>query len=107
MVNRMSHANPPFAASLAALGWSDPAETRDPLDRPSYIGPVSFAQLPWVEDAAEILRMNADVAIVGAPFDDAVTHRPGTRFGPRAIREAQYRPGRSIRFRSASSCSRR
>jgi agmatinase len=33
------------------------------------------------------------VAIVGAPFDDAVSHRPGTRFGPRAIREAQYTSG--------------
>ena len=35
----------------------------------------------------------ADVAIVGAPFDDAVSHRPGARFGPRAIREAQYTSG--------------
>ena len=34
-----------------------------------------------------------DVAIVGAPFDDAVSHRPGARFGPRAIREAQYTSG--------------
>jgi agmatinase len=33
------------------------------------------------------------VAIVGAPFDDAVSHRPGARFGPRAIREAQYTSG--------------
>jgi agmatinase len=29
-----------------------------------------------------------DVAVIGAPFDDAVSHRPGARFGPRAIREA-------------------
>ena len=29
-----------------------------------------------------------DVAITGIPFDQAVTHRPGARFGPRAIREA-------------------
>jgi agmatinase len=29
-----------------------------------------------------------DVAITGVPFDQAVTHRPGSRFGPRAIREA-------------------
>ncbi len=29
-----------------------------------------------------------DLAITGIPFDQAVTHRPGTRFGPRAIREA-------------------
>ena len=29
-----------------------------------------------------------DVAITGVPFDQAVTHRPGPRFGPRAVREA-------------------
>jgi agmatinase len=27
-----------------------------------------------------------DVAVVGAPFDDGTSNRPGTRFGPRAIR---------------------
>ncbi|NNU97904.1 agmatinase, partial [Anoxybacillus sp. EFIL] len=31
---------------------------------------------------------NVDIAITGVPFDQAVTHRTGTRFGPRAIREA-------------------
>ncbi|NLA34199.1 MAG: agmatinase [Actinobacteria bacterium] len=29
-----------------------------------------------------------DLAVVGIPFDNAVTNRPGARFGPRAIREA-------------------
>jgi agmatinase len=29
-----------------------------------------------------------DLAVTGVPFDQAVTHRPGARFGPRAIREA-------------------
>ena len=38
-------------------------------------------------------RTGVDVAIIGAPFDDAVSHRPGARFGPRAIREAQYTSG--------------
>jgi agmatinase len=32
------------------------------------------------------------VAIVGAPFDWGATHRPGARFGPKAIREADYLP---------------
>ena len=31
----------------------------------------------------------ADVAIIGAPFDEGVSYRPGTRFGPQAIREAE------------------
>jgi arginase family enzyme len=93
MVINMSPNTPPFADSLAALGWNGTPEQRDPLDRPSYVGPVSFSQLPWIEDPAEIRRRKADIAIIGAPFDDAVTHRPGTRFGPRAIREAQYQTG--------------
>ena len=29
-----------------------------------------------------------DLAITGVPFDQAVTNRPGARFGPRAVREA-------------------
>ena len=49
--------------------------------------------LPWITDPAELRRREVDVAIVGAPFDDAVSHRPGARFGPRAIREAQYTSG--------------
>jgi agmatinase len=31
----------------------------------------------------------ADVVIVGAPFDLGTSYRPGTRFGPRAIRSAE------------------
>ena len=34
-----------------------------------------------------------DVAIVGAPTDDLVSDRPGTRFAPRAIRAASCPPG--------------
>jgi agmatinase len=49
--------------------------------------------LPWVDDPEEIRSRSVDVAIVGAPFDDAVSHRPGARFGPRAIREAHYTSG--------------
>jgi len=57
------------------------------------VGPLSFMKLPWVTDPAELSRREVDVAIIGAPFDDAVTHRPGARFGPRAIRAAQYTSG--------------
>ncbi len=32
----------------------------------------------------------ADVVIIGAPFDGGTSHRPGTRFGPQAIRQACY-----------------
>ncbi|MGI9155907.1 MAG: agmatinase [Marmoricola sp.] len=33
---------------------------------------------------------DADVVIVGAPFDGGTSHRPGTRFGPQAIRGTDY-----------------
>ena len=34
----------------------------------------------------------ADVVVVGAPFDGGTSHRPGTRFGPQAIRQTCYLP---------------
>jgi agmatinase len=77
----------------AANGWDRPFETYPDVDLPTYVGPVSFARLPWITDPAEIRAREVDVAIVGAPFDDAVTHRSGARFGPRAIRQAQYTSG--------------
>jgi agmatinase len=35
---------------------------------------------------------DADAVIVGAPFDGGTSHRPGTRFGPLAIRSTDYLP---------------
>jgi agmatinase len=32
----------------------------------------------------------ADVVVIGAPFDGGTSHRPGTRFGPSAIRATDY-----------------
>lgn len=34
----------------------------------------------------------ADAVVVGAPFDGGTSHRPGTRFGPQAIRMTDYLP---------------
>jgi agmatinase len=48
----------------------------------------SFEKLPWATDDESLRAASADVAIVGAPLDDAVSSRPGARFGPRAIRMA-------------------
>ena len=48
----------------------------------------SFEKLPWAADDQALRAADADVAIVGAPFDEAVSSRPGARFGPRAIRMA-------------------
>jgi agmatinase len=77
----------------ARNGWDQPYETFADFDLPTYVGLPSFMRLPWIADAAALAERRPDIAIVGAPFDDAVTHRPGARFGPRAIREAQYTSG--------------
>src|SRR5947199_1256171 len=48
----------------------------------------SFEKLAWATDDASLAAARADVAIVGAPFDEGVSSRPGARFGPRGIRMA-------------------
>jgi agmatinase len=74
-------------------GWDRDYEAYSDYDLPTYVGPTTFMNLPWLTDPKELRERAVDVAIVGAPFDDAVSHRPGARFGPRAIREAQYTSG--------------
>lgn len=65
----------------------DQAFTREDLRGLSFEnvfgGAVSFLRRKYSKDLSGV-----DVAITGIPFDQAVTHRPGTRFGPRAVREA-------------------
>ncbi len=50
-----------------------------------FVGIATFGKKPYVADWDAI---DADVAILGAPFDFGTQFRPGARFGPRAIREA-------------------
>ncbi|MEL6582264.1 MAG: agmatinase [Pseudomonadota bacterium] len=52
-------------------------------DEPMFSGALSFCRRAYTRDVAEL-----DVAVMGVPFDTSVTNRPGTRFGPRAIRAA-------------------
>ncbi|MFN7224131.1 MAG: agmatinase [Paracoccaceae bacterium] len=49
----------------------------------AFAGATSFLRRTYSKDLTGV-----DLAITGVPFDQAVTHRTGTRFGPRAIREA-------------------
>src|SRR5437588_12927195 len=49
----------------------------------SYAGALSFGRRKYTRDLKGV-----DVAVTGIPFDHAVTNRPGTRFGPEAIRKA-------------------
>ena len=71
----------------------DPYTEWDEFDLPAYVGRTSFQKLPELTDGDALRARRPDVAIVGAPFDDAVSHRPGARFGPRAIRAATYIAG--------------
>jgi agmatinase len=50
---------------------------------PRYTGLRTYARCPAATDWE-----NADVAVIGVPFDTATSFRPGPRFGPAAIREA-------------------
>ena len=54
------------------------------LDLP-FVGISTFGKFPHVADWEAI---DADVAVLGAPFDFGTQWRSGARFGPRAIREA-------------------
>jgi agmatinase len=60
-------------------------------EKPDYAGPLSYAGMPLTQDPVDL--DGVDVAIVGAPTDDLVSDRPGTRFAPRAIRAASCPPG--------------
>jgi agmatinase len=66
-------------------------------EKPDYAGLLTFGGLPYTEDPTELQGLHA--AIVGAPFDDLVSDRPGARFGPRAIRAASCPPGRHLEAR--------
>jgi agmatinase len=59
----------------------------------SYEGLATFACLDWIPDEDALAARAPDVAVMGAPFDVSTTHRPGARFGPRALRALAYQPG--------------
>jgi len=50
-----------------------------------FVGICTFGKYPYIENWDNI---NADVAIIGAPFDCGSQFRTGSRMGPRSIREA-------------------
>src|ERR1041384_7883946 len=64
---------------------------------PRYAGEGTFARLPRLDEVGG----QADVAIVGVPFDSGVSYRPGARFGPAHIRQSSrllrpYNPAAGI-----------
>ena len=50
---------------------------------PRYAGAATFARLPRLDQVDQ-----ADVTVVGVPFDSGVSYRPGARFGANHVREA-------------------
>lgn len=50
-----------------------------------YGGAASFLRVPSCVNPAE---SNAEVIVLGVPFDLATTGRAGARSGPRAVRQA-------------------
>ncbi len=50
-----------------------------------FVGIATFAKRPYEPDWS---TLEADVAVLGAPFDAGTQYRSGARFGPRSVREA-------------------
>lgn len=60
---------------------TDYPELADPQRQPRYTGIPTFFRLPYGASLDGV-----DVGLVGVPFDGGVTHRTGTRHGPREMR---------------------
>lgn len=67
------------ASSFAAVTDREPQPQNFGM---TWAGDCTFARLPRMQPG-EV----ADYAVIGVPYDLGVTNRPGSRFGPRAIRE--------------------
>ncbi len=67
-----------------------PTHLKAEMEGASYLGPTSFAKVPRLTEEGELDRWRPDFAVVGAPWDDSTSYRPGARFGPRAVRTANY-----------------
>jgi agmatinase len=67
----------------------------DRLNLP-FTGIATFAKVPYRPD---LDTLDADVAIVGAPYDMGTQVRSGARYGPRGIRNASAIYGmRSVKY---------
>ena len=60
-------------------------------DAPLNMAPTGIATFAKVPICYDIHHANADIAILGAPFDLAIQGKTGCRLGPRGIRNASTR----------------
>ena len=72
-----------------------PGQTAEPIGPvdgrqvPRFAGSSSFARLPEIDRVSDY-----EVAVLGVPFDNGTSYRPGARFGPMAVqRGLTFRPG--------------
>src|SRR5690242_14176513 len=54
----------------------------------AFSGIATFLRAPVCTD---LIELDADMAILGIPFDEGTTWMPGSRLGPRQIREMAMR----------------
>lgn len=59
---------------------------------PQFGPDITFLGVPRCDLDDPQTYSDADVVILGAPFDGGTSHRPGARFGPMAIRMTDYLP---------------
>ncbi len=57
-------------------------ELADPQAQPRYTGIPTFFRTPYADSLAD-----ADIGLIGVPYDGGVTNRSGARHGPRAVRD--------------------
>lgn len=60
-----------------------PVGPPDSLRQPRFSNSSTFARLPTLSEVAG----EAEIVVMGVPFDSGVSYRPGARFGPTAIRQ--------------------
>lgn len=77
---------PPSDPQTPAMPASLSFQPISAFDVPRYAGVPTFMRLPLVAlDDTSIGEV--DIAIVGVPWDGGTTNRPGTRHGPRQLRD--------------------
>lgn len=59
---------------------------------PMFGPDITFLGVDRCDLSAPETFAEADVVVLGAPFDGGTSHRPGARFGPQAIRGTDYLP---------------
>src|SRR4051794_3981306 len=75
---------------------NQPVGPVDATQVPRFAGETTFARLPRLADVPD-----AEIAVLGVPFDGGVSYRPGARFGPNHVRQSSrllrpYNPAQDI-----------